>query len=268
MSTVLRRLNAVPGWRTLWKNLQFGSIETRVNYAIWDRPNYAYGIYRAADLARRLNLRAISVAEFGVAGGNGLIAMERIADAIGKHMGIDIAVYGFDSGEGMPQPEGYKDLPFYWQPSFYKMDVEKLKPRLTRAKLFLGEVGDTIPRLFEQPIAPLGFLSFDLDYYSSTKRAFSVFEGSADTRLPRIYCYFDDITSEIGCYNEFIGELCAIREFNEAHETKKIAHLHGLEWMLPRRESWQLKIYVMHDFAHPQYETYIAGSDEANKCGL
>ena len=240
-SAALRRLNAVPGWRTFWKSRQFGSIETRVNYAIWDRPNYAYGIYRAADLARRLNLRAISVAEFGVAGGNGLIAMERIADEIGRYMGIDIAVYGFDTGEGMPQSEGYKDLPFYFQPRYYKMDVEKLRPRLRRAQLLLGEVADTIPRFLEQPIAPLGFISFDLDYYSSTRRAFSVFEGLAESRLPRIYCYFDDITSEIGCYNEFIGELCAIREYNEEHETKKIAHLHGLEWMLVHREILAVK---------------------------
>ena len=141
-SAALRRLNAVPGWRTFWKSRQFGSIETRVNYAISDRPNYAYGIYRAADLARRLDLRAISVAEFGVAGGNGLIAMERIADEIGRYMGIDIAVYGFDTGEGMPQSEGYKDLPFYFQPRYYKMDVEKLRPRLRRAQLLLGEVAD------------------------------------------------------------------------------------------------------------------------------
>ncbi len=42
-------------------------------------------------------------------------------------------------------------------------------------------------------------LAFDLDYYSSTKTALQLFEGGPESRLPRVYCYFDDIMwPEIG----------------------------------------------------------------------
>jgi len=72
--------------------------------------------------------------------------------------------------------------------------------------------------------APLGFVSFDLDYYSSTKAAFALFEGPASAHLPRVYCYFDDVCSNaLGCMTEHLGELLAIREFNEAHPTARSA---------------------------------------------
>jgi hypothetical protein len=46
--------------------------------------------------------------------------------------------------------------------------------------------------------------------------AFRVFSGTPATRLPRVFCYFDDIVwPERACYNEFTGEYLAIREFNE-----------------------------------------------------
>jgi hypothetical protein len=195
--------------------------------------------------------------------------MERIAEMMGKTFGIGIHVYGFDTGEGLPPPESYKDLPFYWQSNFYKMDVKKLQEKLKGATLLLGDAGDTTSKLLSQTnVAPFGFLSFDMDYYSSTKRSFSIFGGPAGTRLPRVFCYFDDIASEIGCYNEYIGELCAIREFNEEQPHQKIAHLNDLEWMLPHKDAWQRKIFVMHDFAHPLYETYICAPNEAGKCAL
>jgi hypothetical protein len=63
------------------------------------------------------------------------------------------------------------------------------------------------------PPYPVGFVAFDLDYYSSTTVAFRVFEKE---HLPRVHCYFDDtIWPESAYHNEYIGELCAIREFNE-----------------------------------------------------
>jgi hypothetical protein len=41
------------------------------------RSNYGYCIYHAAHLAQRLNRKGISIIEFGVGGGNGLIAIDR-----------------------------------------------------------------------------------------------------------------------------------------------------------------------------------------------
>lgn len=94
----------------------------------------------------------------------------------------------------MPSPEGFRDLPYVWDQGFYKMDAESLRSRLKIAELVLGPVAETIPSFVQRGgVPPIGFVAFDLDYYSSTKRAFGLFEGSAETRLPRMYCYFDDI---------------------------------------------------------------------------
>ncbi|MHC4129678.1 MAG: hypothetical protein ACYSUA_16250, partial [Planctomycetota bacterium] len=40
----------------------------------------------------------ISALEFGVAGGNGLLALERAAMRLAEIFGVEIDVYGFDSG--------------------------------------------------------------------------------------------------------------------------------------------------------------------------
>jgi hypothetical protein len=51
----------------------------------WDkleRMAYAYGLYQAALEAKALGIPAISAVEFGVAGGNGLVALERYAEHV------------------------------------------------------------------------------------------------------------------------------------------------------------------------------------------
>src|SRR5580693_7656558 len=98
---ILTRLTQIPGARSLWGRFPLGSVDTRVRYGIFDRPHYAYGVYSAADLAKRLGLSAISVIEMGVAGGKGLLALEGIAKRVGDDFAIQIHVTGFDSGQGM-----------------------------------------------------------------------------------------------------------------------------------------------------------------------
>ena len=99
---MLQRATRLPGVRSLWLRFPFGSVPTRVRHDIWSRPHYAYGIYSAADLAKRLGLSAISVIEFGVAGGRGLLAMENIAREISSNFTkIEILVLGFDGGQGL-----------------------------------------------------------------------------------------------------------------------------------------------------------------------
>src|SRR4051794_34328749 len=109
--SMLRHLAKVPGVRRLWSRFPVGSVDLRTEYDIWDRPAYAYGIHSAAKLARALGLDRITAVEFGVAGGNGLVSMERIAESVGGHVGVEVAVMGFDAGSGMPAPEDYRDLP-------------------------------------------------------------------------------------------------------------------------------------------------------------
>ena len=112
---------------------------------------------------------------------------------------------------------------------------------------------------------PVGFIAFDLDYYSSTKDAFQVFVENPETRLPRVYSYFDDIYwPEPACHNPYIGELAAIREFNEEYEFLKLCPINMLEWMLPYQSAWQEQIYVMHDFHHPLYSVNITPKDASH----
>src|SRR5262245_30259471 len=231
---LLTRAVQIPGIRRLWVRFPLGSVPTRVRYDIWDRPHYAYGVYNAADLALRLGLPWITVIEFGVAGGNGLIALEKISTSIARHLGIRISVFGFDTGQGMPEPTDYRDLPYVWSPGFYRMDRLALERQLTDAKLLIGNVNETLGS-FVAP-HPVGFIAFDLDYYSSTKSAFRVFDTA---HLPRVYCYFDDtIWPETACHNEYTGELCAIREFNMENVDRKLCRIHGLGYTQPRRAAW------------------------------
>jgi hypothetical protein len=256
---ILRRLTQVPGTRSLWCRFPIGSLDLRVRYGISSRPYYAYGVYRAAQLAARLGIEAISVVEFGVAGGRGLLALENIATEVSRALNVKIDVYGFDSGEGMPAPVDYRDLPHVWGPGFYKMDQAALKAVLKHAKLILGDVASTVPAFLNtQNVAPVGFVSFDLDYYSSTKVALKLLEGGPELRLPRTYCYFDDLMwPEFSCQNEFVGELCAIREFNEEHALMKLAPIHMLSHMLPHPAPWNQQMYVLHDFGNPLYSVNV-----------
>jgi hypothetical protein len=249
IDALLTRAIQIPGVRRLWTRFPVGSVPTRVRYDAWDRPHYAYGVYSAGDLARQLGLPGITAIEFGVAGGNGLIALEKISRAVGDHLGIEISVFGFDLGDGMPAPRDYRDLPYVWDRGFYRMDRVALEARLDCAKLVIGDVDETL-RSFAPPY-PVAFVAFDLDYYSSTKSALRVFGVD---HLPRVYCYFDDtIWPEVACHNEYIGELCAIREFNSENLERKLCPIHGLGHTRPRKAAWNEGIYVFHDFRHAHY---------------
>jgi len=265
VNSLLRVLTRVPGLRRLWRRLPIGSASLRTEFDIWERPAYAYGIYSAATLARSLGQTSLSVIEFGVAGGNGLLCMEGIAGQIQNEVGVKIAVFGFDTGTGMPEPEDYRDLPHVWSQGFYAMEQGKLLARLQNAELILGAVNDTIPEILaRENLPPIGFVAFDLDYYSSTKSAFRILKGRPETRLPRIYCYFDDVIwPERACHNEYTGELCAIREFNEEHDQSKIAKLANLAWMRVHQSQWNEQIYIYHDFHHPLYTRLITPGGSA-----
>jgi hypothetical protein len=256
---LLRTLVRVPFVIGLWSRFPVGSVESRVLYGIYPYPHYAYGVYWSALLASRLGVPRITAIELGVAGGRGLIALERASIEIERALGVGIDVVGFDTGEGMPSPLDFRDLPHIWGQGFYKMEPEKLRARLTRAKLILGDVGRTTREwLGSASRAPIGFVAFDLDYYSSTKAAFALLEGTEGAHLPRVYCYFDDVASNaLGCMNDQVGELLAIREFNEAHAQRKICKIEQVRLHRRRWEDWQERMYAFHDFAHPQYNTLV-----------
>lgn len=262
----LSHLMRLPYARGLWSRFPRGSVEQRVKYGIFPYPHYAFGLYWAALQASRLGIARISALEFGVAGGRGLLAMEAAARQIGAHLGVAIDVFGFDSGEGMPAPIDYRDLPHIWGQGFYRMDPAQLRSRLASATLVLGKVEQTVSTwLTAGQHAPLGFVAFDLDYYSSTKAAFGIFEGAQSRHLPRVYCYFDDVAcTTLGCMNPYVGELLAIKEFNETHALQKICKIEQLRLERPAWEPWQERIFAFHNFAHSKYNDMLLPQDAAH----
>jgi hypothetical protein len=255
---LLQSVTAVPKVVSLWRRFPVGSVALRTRYGAWSRPQYAYGVFHAARQAKLLGLDGILAIEFGVAEGDGLLALESIAQEVAQYFGVRITGFGFDTGEGMPDAADYRDLPYVWRKGFYKMDQTRIKQRLgPGTQLVFGDVRHTVQTLSRVP-DPIGFVAFDLDYYSSTTHALTAFDLPHRTRLPRVYCYFDDILyPEFACHNPWTGELCAIREFNEQRTDVKLCPLNLLRWMRPHPEPWNDQIYVLHDFHHPLYSVNI-----------
>jgi hypothetical protein len=253
-----------------WRRHPVGSFELRCRLDIFERPNYAYGVQQGALLARALGMRAVSVLEFGVAGGRGLLELEEIARLASESCGVKVEVYGFDRGEGLPEVSDYRDLPYTWRKGFFQMDVAALEHRLTDAKLVMGDVAETIPGFVDQyHPAPVAFVAIDLDYYSSTVDALKVFEVGSENLLPRVMCYFDDTVGEDHVLqNDFVGELLAIREFNESHERQKILPIHGLAAKRDIPAAWNESMYAMHMFDHPMYDTYVGPAASRQQLAL
>ncbi|MCA1454150.1 hypothetical protein I6F35_13120 [Bradyrhizobium sp. BRP22] len=237
------------------------SYQRKLDYGLVERAHYGHCMLHAAILARKLQHSRISCIEFGVAGGAGLIAMEQHAEAVRAETGVEIVVFGFDTGKGMPAPVDYRDLPYLWQSGYFAMDIPKLSGRLKIARLLLGDVAETLQDFTErEKPPPIGFIAFDLDYYSSTVTALKIFEANHRYLLPRVACYFDDMVGDIDwAYNEFTGELLAIKEFNAQHHDIKIAPVSGLRFSGRRiPQAWHEQIFVAHLFAHPDYRTPIS----------
>ena len=220
------------------------------------RRQYLWGVLVAARTARGLGVPRVSAIEFGVAGGNGLLALERAAAAASELTGVQVDTFGFDTGTGMPPPVDHRDVPWVIQPGWFEMDERLLRARLSSAQLVLGAVGDTVPAWLSTEHPPVGFIAFDLDYYSSTMDAFAVFEAAPERLLPRVACYFDDLFGY--GWSDFAGERAAIADFNAAHADRKIAKVHGLRYELPATEhplAWHEQMFLAHLFDHPEYST-------------
>ena len=239
---------------------------------IMDRPgcdhDYAWGVMQGVNLARVLGLTRVSVIEFGVAGGNGLLTLERIAETAESIFGVNVDVFGFDTGTGLPKPKDYRDMPNVWSEGFFPMDVEKLKSQLKRAQLVLGPVGETVRKFTGSTPSPVAFIGFDLDLYTSTRDAFGIFEGDQRLLLPRVYCYFDDIMGFT--FGDHVGERLAISEFTASHDLRKLSPIYGLEHYVPRRfaNRWWGKYYMAPIFDHESYGTYDGTIGGSGVCDL
>jgi len=199
----------------------FGGVASRVKYDNYRLSHYAYGVFEASKRAKELGLKEITVIEFGVANGRGLMAMAFYALKVQKVTGVKINVLGFDSGEGMPQTQGYKDHPeIYATGDFPLQKREKLLSLLPSNTRLI--ILDLLKENWNSYVKfPIGFISIDVDYYSSTT---SVLKNLGDVKsellLPNTLMYFDDI--QLPNHNPYQGELLAIQEFNSCYSKRKI----------------------------------------------
>ena len=100
---------------------QTGSLRERIRFDLEGRCAYAWGLLTACDAARVFNIDRITAIEFGVAHGDGLIELDRLAGLVSKETGIGIDVFGFDNAEGLPAPDSYRDHPELWTEGDFAM---------------------------------------------------------------------------------------------------------------------------------------------------
>jgi hypothetical protein len=228
-----------------------------------ERPDYAWAGLQGLNLAKVLGLPRVSFIEFGVAGGNGLVALENIARHLQTIFGIEIDVYGFDAVGGLPKSRDHRDLPNLWREGSYSMDPEKLERRLKKAKLILGLVEETMPKFLEAKFSPVAFIAFDLCFYSSTMKAFQIFEADHSVLLPRVHCFFRNILGRT--FGDHNGERLAISDFNASHVMQKISKIHGLQYYLGSdigQQRWVDQVYMAHIFDHESYGIFDGLIDE------
>ena len=241
----------------------FGNIISQEHWCVCDRPSYAYGMLRAATLARYFGCDKVTVCEFGVAHGGGLLAMIELGHKITKATGVKFRIAGFDTGRGLLKVEGYKEHPEVWSSGdFALVDVEKLKLRINgEAELIIGDIKDTIGGFVKTLTqdCPLGFVSVDVDLYSAAAHSLECFNGDPESYLPCVPVYFDDINFYF-C-NHWCGELAAIEEFNQNNRSRKIDIYRTLPGKRPVKFTrWYSQMYGCHVLDHPKRQNSLSRS--------
>jgi len=230
-----------------------GSVRLKTEFDLIVRQHNAYSILKCADRAKSVGVKTVSIIEFGVASGAGLMNMSRIAARVSKETGVSFKIYGFDTGKGMPPPKDWRDHPDLYQEGDFEMDVDALRKALPQnTKLIIGNISETVDVFLENlnPKEPIGFVVIDVDYYSSAKDVLRVLQCDPETYLPISIIYLDDINLE--SHNSYCGELLAIQEFNAENKFRKIEHDRFLEnSRLFKRANWIKHIYQFHVLDHP-----------------
>jgi hypothetical protein len=236
-----------------WKVKKTGTFRQREQYGLVSRAAYAYGMLRAADLARFLGKSKVTVCEFGVATGNGLMNMVELAGPIREETGVEVKVVGLDTGAGLPTVEGYKDHPELWSVGDFSMtNKDELTRRVGgRAELIFGDIKDTVDGFVAglDESAPIGFISVDVDIYSGARSALRCLQGRPELYTPAVSLYCDDV--QFFFANRWCGELAAIEEFNEENALRKIDVDRSLPGHRPiLHTAWYGAMFVCHVLDH------------------
>jgi hypothetical protein len=231
----------------------FGSVTRKIAYDLVLRQPYAFCILEAALLAKKHGMRELTLIEFGVANGAGLLNICMISDMVARETGVKFRIVGFDSGEGMPPARDYRDHPEkYFTGDFPVTDRDKLVASLPQnARIIFGDIKQALATFAREIEAPIGFIAIDVDYYWSTKESLDVLLLDAERYLPMVLMYFDDVQDIDD--NVYCGELLAIQEFNASpHPMRRLCRANFLnELRLFKRAIWHKQIYIGHVFDHP-----------------
>ena len=209
-------------YKNYQKKPDFKKFSDLVKKGIVPRPHYALGLLLAAKQAHDLGLKEIKVLELGCYNFDGIIDLENYANDIKKFLNINIEIFGFTLKSGLPK---YKinnfDRLSRWDVGDYKFDNKTNYNNLKSSKIFFGEIKNTIPQFVKKYKktflnSPIGFVMFDLDYYTSTKIGLNLLKLNISNYLPRTYAYFDD--HSFSSFDE--GERKAIIEFNKISKYK------------------------------------------------
>ncbi len=217
-----------------------GDFRQMESYGLISRPNYAYGMLRAADLARFLGKRAVTVCEFGVATGNGLLNMVELAAQIRKETNIEVRVVGLDTGEGLPEVGDYRDHPELWSAGDFAMtNKEELRKRMGGgAELIFGDIKDTVDGFVASldESAPLGFVSIDVDIYTGARSALRSLLGRPELYTPAVSIYCDDVSfffATAGVASCWQSRNSTRKTLSEKSIRTAAFQVHGLLWQIP-----------------------------------
>lgn len=232
----------------------FGSLRSKIYFDLLPRQGNAFALLSAADQARAQGLSRVTVIEFGVANGAGLLNLASLATRVTEETGIDFSIVGFDGGTGMPPPRDYRDHPeFYREGDFPMQHSDELRRRLpANADLIVGEIDETLTAFVDRltPASPIAFVVLDVDYYWSAVTCLEALTGDPELYLPTTILHLDDIS--FPAHNRWQGELLAVEEFNECQEMRKITPYNFLRASrLFKRPMWIDQLYTLHVLDHP-----------------
>lgn len=173
--------------------------------------------------------------------------MVSISSSLSQIYGIKCKVVGFDSGVGMPRPIDYRDHPEKYRFGDFPLGKLVGANLPEDVELIYGPILEKIPEFLKSLHSnqKIGFISIDLDYYSSKMECFEIFKAQSFRFLPSTILYFDDVNNiDNNCY---MGELLAITEFNKKNNKKKICKILQLRnWRIFKNALWIDQMYFLH----------------------
>lgn len=231
----------------------FGGFRMKVAFDLIVRPQNAFAMLKLADYARRFGIKELTVVEFGVAAGAGLMNLAEVGEKVTRETGVSFRIVGFDTGRGMPPPKDYRDHPELYQAGDYTMDEKTLRARLpSNVELIIGDVEQTLPEFAKSlsSKAPLAYICLDLDYYSSSLTALRVLSAEAERLLPLTIIYLDDLEDDM--HNTRCGELAALEDLAPGLAPRVIEkHPFLRGYRLMKNARWIDHIFYYHIVDHP-----------------